>query len=199
MTKLNLPLVLASESLARLQLLANISIIPDFISPAKLDETPNIGERPHLLAIRLAKAKVIEVAKKFDTAIILAADTVSSCGLRILPKALNDEQVKQCLSLLSGRRHNVTTAISILRIEQNRQIKFSTKFVKTIVKFKRLEPKEINYYIASKQGIDKSGGCNIEGLAAGFVSFISGSYSNIIGLPLFETKNLLQSNGYIIK
>jgi septum formation protein len=189
-------LILASSSPARANLLASIHVFPDEICPASIDETPHKNELPAHLALRLAKAKGLTVAGKFTDAYIIAADTVSACGRRILPKAETDQQVKDCLNLLSGRRHRVYTGVAIFKVINNEIIQQASKLVTSVVKLKLLQNNEIENYILSKEGLDKSGGLNIEGLAGAYVSFISGSNSNIIGLPLYETYTMLTGLGF---
>jgi septum formation protein len=189
-------LILASASSSRLKLLAGIDIIPDIIAPADVDETPLKKELPSQLAYRLAKLKADKVSKDYQSAYILAADTVTAKGRRILPKALNDEDVLYCLNLLSGSRHRVYTGVSVNKVENGIITKSSSKLVTSVVKFKKLDQSEINDYIVSKHGLDKSGATSIEGMAATFVSFISGSYSNIVGLPLHETYLMLRRLGF---
>jgi septum formation protein len=189
-------LVLASSSPSRLELLKSIGIIPNIISPADLDETPLKGELPHRLALRLAKEKANLVSTKYQNAYVLAGDTVTAAGRRILPKALNDDDVRFCLELLSGKRHRVYTGICVNYVKDGKIIKQASKVVTTIVKFKNLSEEEILYYISTGDGINKSGGTSIGGYAAAFISFISGSYSNVVGLPLHETYSLLRGLGY---
>ncbi|MFN7037971.1 MAG: Maf family nucleotide pyrophosphatase [Alphaproteobacteria bacterium] len=195
----NIPLILASASSARLKLLNQILIKPDKIHPADINENPLKGELPNHLALRLAKEKAQKVSQDFTNAYILAADTVSACGRRILPKALSDDEVRDCLNLLSGRRHKVYTGVAVSKVIEGKIIKISFKIVTSILRFKRLSIDEIKEYIDSKEGLGKSGGCNIDGLAESYLIWMSGSYSNIIGLPLYETKSLLTGLGYIMK
>jgi septum formation protein len=189
-------LILASSSPSRLKLLANIKIVPTIIDPADIDETPLKAELPNHLATRLAKLKADKISQKYQTGYVIGADTVTARGRRILPKALNDDDVLYCLKLLSGARHRVYTGVTINLISDGKIIKTSSKLVTTIVKFKNLDQNEIDQYIESKEGIDKSGATNIEGLASKFVSFINGSYTNIIGLPLYETYSMLKGLGF---
>ena len=191
-----LPVILASQSSTRVELLKRIKIIPSRIIPADIDETPNLRELPRLLATRLAYAKAIKVVSQIeDSAIVIAADTVAALGRRILPKATNYEEVKNCIKILSGRRHRVYTGLCIIK-KDNDHLTIRQKIVQTIVKFKKLTNKEIDFYCSLDEGLGKAGGCKISGYAEAFISFISGSYSNIMGLPLFETVNSLNSLGF---
>lgn len=184
-------LVLASASPRRLALLEQIGIKPDQVLPADIDEAVLQRELPRAHAIRIATSKALVVQNKLgeqSNTVILAADTVVSCGRRILPKANADETVIECLELLSGRRHTVITAIALI----DAQGKHRTKLVETKVAFRRLESAEVESYVASREGLGKAGGYAIQGRAAVFVRFLSGSYSNVVGLPLLETFQLLK-------
>ncbi|MCC8370538.1 MAG: Maf family protein [Janthinobacterium lividum] len=193
----NLPIILASQSPARVELLKRIKITPAQIIPADIDETPNLRESPNHLATRLAYEKATKVASQIeDSAIIIAADTVTALGRRILPKASSAEEVRYCLNILSGRRHRVYTGLCIIKKDKD-QLVTRQKIVQTVLKFKRLSEEELNFYCSLDEGIDKAGGCKISGYAEAFISFISGSYSNVMGLPLFETVNSLNSLGFI--
>ena len=179
------PLVLASASPRRLALLAQIGIVPDAVTAAEIDETPLKGETPRLLALRLARAKAEAV--NADGALVLAADTVVAVGRRVLPKAETEAQARACLALLSGRGHRVYTGIALRT--PNRVTR--TRLVETRVTFKRLLPAEIESYIASDEWRGKAGGYAAQGLAGRFVISIIGSYSSVVGLPLYETACLL--------
>jgi septum formation protein len=181
-------LILASASPRRVQLLAQLGITPTAIVPASLDETPLARELPHQLATRLATAKAQVVAAQNPHHIILAADTVVACGRRILPKAETDAEVAQCLALLSGRRHRVYGGLCLITPDG----KVRTKLVESVVKFKRILPEESATYLVSGEGIGKAGGYAIQGLAAGYITYISGSYSNIVGLDLYTVALLLR-------
>ena len=189
-------LVLASESPRRKALLAQAGIVPHAIAPAAIDETPHKDEPPRLYALRLAcaKAEAARAAWRGDAAVILAADTVVACGRRILPKAESDDDVRACLKLLSGRRHQVLTAVAVSR--SGGAIK--TKTILTRVAFKRLEQAEIDAYVAAGEGLGKAGGYAIQGRAETFVRQLSGSWSNVVGLPLLEAVQLLRSCGVAI-
>lgn len=181
------PLILASASPRRLQLLAQIGIVPDAVVPADLDETPLPAELPRLHAVRLAAAKAAAVALLRPDAIILAADTVVACGRRILPKAETEADVRMCLELLSGRRHRVYGGICA-RAPDGR---IWERVVMTAVTLKRLSRDEIEAYIQSGEGIGKAGGYGIQGRAAAMVSAINGSYPNIVGLCVYTAAGLI--------
>ncbi len=182
-------LILASASPRRRDLLAQIGIVPDAIIAADIDETPLPNELPRPHAERLAFEKASAATQN---AFILAADTVVGVGRRILPKAETPEQVRACLDLLSGRAHQVITAIAL----RDPAGKIRTRTVLTRVKFKRLNTAEIGHYIESVEGLGKAGGYAIQGLAGAFVTHINGSYSAIVGLPLYETRALLEGAGF---
>jgi septum formation protein len=185
-------LVLASASPRRRDLLAQIALVPDAIESADLDETPLQDELPPTYAARLARAKAEAVAPRHPGAFVLAADTVVACGRRILPKADNAETARRCLELLSGRRHRVIGGVAVVTPDG----KLGTRLVISNVTFKRLTSTEIHEYVASGEGLGKAGGYAIQGLAARYIRAIGGSYSNIVGLPLFETVSLLAGLGY---
>jgi septum formation protein len=184
------PLILASASPRRLDLLARIGVVPDAIVPAEIDETPLKGELPAPHAERLAAAKAAAVAK--PGALVLAADTVVAAGRRILPKAEEDATARYCLELLSGRRHRVHSAVTLIDADGQARHRLST----SIVTFKRLTAEEIDAYLASGEWRGKAGGYAIQGRAEALVRFLSGSHSGVVGLPLFETRALLLSAGY---
>jgi septum formation protein len=182
-------LVLASASPRRLELLRQVGIEPATIDPAHIDETPGPRELPRAYALRMAKAKLAAVACRHPGAVVLAADSVVVCGRRILPKAETAEEARACLGLLSGRRHRVLGGIAVGAPHGAVRV----RLVETVVRFKRLEPAEIDDYIESQEWRGKAGGYAIQGRAACFVSFLSGSYSNVVGLPLYETVGLLKA------
>ncbi|MDJ0920394.1 MAG: Maf family nucleotide pyrophosphatase [Henriciella sp.] len=184
------PLVLASASPRRQQLLAQVGITPDEIKPANIDETPLKGELPRVYAIRMGrqKAEAVHVPGQYT----LAGDTVVSVGRRILPKAESAEEVRACLELMSGRAHHVMTSVCLIGPEGQ----VSERLNDTRVILKRLSDREIEDYCDSGEGIGKAGGYGIQGLAGGFIKQISGSYTGIVGLPLFETLSLLRGQGY---
>ena len=182
-------LVLASASPRRLDLLRQVGIEPATIDPAHIDETPAPRELPRAYALRMAKAKLAAVAQRHPEAIVLAADSVVVCGRRILPKAETEDEARACLALLSGRRHRVLGGVAVGAAHGS----VRARLVETVVRFKRLEPAEIDDYVRSEEWRGKAGGYAIQGRAACFVSFLSGSYSNVVGLPLYETVGLLRA------
>ena len=185
-------LVLASGSPRRLELLRQIGIEPDAVDPADLDETPGARELPLDHARRLAMAKAERVAARHPGCFVLGADTVVACGRRILPKAEDEGTARRCLALLSGRRHRVIGGIAMIAPDGRR----GARAVTTLVRMKRLAPAEIDRYLAGGEWRGKAGGYAIQGRAAAFVAAINGSYSNVVGLPLFETGALLSGLGY---
>jgi septum formation protein len=185
-------LVLASASPRRVDLLKQIALPPDVVDPAEVDETPLPGELPAQHALRLAEAKARAVAGRHLGAFVLGADTVVSCGRRILPKAMEREAARRCLALLSGRRHRVHGAVALVTPDG----KLRHRHVLSAVTFKRLSADEIADYLDAEEWHGKAGGYAIQGLAARFVRQLGGSYSNVVGLPLFETVSLLAGQGY---
>lgn len=185
-------LVLASASPRRAALLAQIGLDPAAIVPAAVDETLRADEMPAAHALRLAEEKARAVAAREAGAFVLGADTVVACGRRILGKPATEDEARRCLALLSGRRHRVHGGIAVATPAG----KLVTRRVETAVLFKRLTREEIEGYIASNEWRDKAGGYAIQGRAARFVRGIVGSYSNIVGLPLYETVALLAGQGY---
>ena len=191
-------LVLASGSPRRLGLLNQVGIKPDALRPSDVDETPIKGELPRAYATRLARAKA-EAAlasasrdQELAGAFIISADTVVAVGRRILPKAELIDEAQQCLRLLSGRNHQVTTAVCLVTPKSG----FRQRLSETRVRFKRLSGEDIEAYLATGEWQGKAGGYAIQGLAGAFVVKISGSYSNIVGLPLYETVSLLAGEGF---
>lgn len=185
-------LILASASPRRLQLLAQIGLTPDRSIDPEIDETPHRGELPRPLAARLARLKADAVAR--DCAYTLAADTVVAVGRRILPKPSSLSEARACLDLLSGRRHVVVTAV-VLACPDGRR---ATRLVETAVAFARLSEAQKRAYLAAEEWRGKAGGYAAQGRAAAHIRFLSGSYSAVVGLPLFETAQLLRGNGYPI-
>lgn len=187
------PLILGSASPRRLDLLQQINITPTTISPADIDETPHKGELPQDFARRMAveKAQAVHAAAKGDH-FILSADTVVACGRRILPKAETQDQAAQCLTLLSGRRHHVYGGICVITPDGT----LRTALCDTAVKFKRLSVTEHRAYLSNGEWHGKAGGYAIQGEAAGFIKWIQGSYSNVVGLSLYDTLNILKGNSF---
>lgn len=183
--------ILASASPRRLDLLAQLGIRPDHVVPSDIDETPGKGELPRPYAARLAREKAQAVADQHPGCIILAADTVVAVGRRILPKAETESQARACLTLISGRRHHVYTAIAVIDAGGTVRERLSD----TIVTVKRLTQQEIDSYIRSGEWQGKAGGYAIQGRFAAYVKAISGSYSGVVGLPLYETNTLLTASG----
>jgi len=184
-------LVLASASPRRLELLRQVGIVPDQVDPAAIDEHPRRGELPPELAKRLAAEKARAVASRHPGAFVLAADTVVACGRRALPKAEDAKTAEECLELLSGRRHRVLGGVALVAPDG----RLAERLVTTTVSFKRLDAGELRRYIASGEWHGKAGGYAIQGRAALFVRAIGGSYSNVVGLPLFETAQMLRGFG----
>ncbi len=188
------PLVLASASPRRLDLLARIGVVPDAVSSTDTDETPRKGEVPRRLAARLAAAKATAAAAGAPPgALVLAADTVVGLGRRVLPNADTEEEARHCLEMLSGRRHQVATGVA-LRLPDGR---LRQRLVLTVVAFQRLTAAQIDDYLAGGEWRGKAGGYAIQGRAEAFVRFLSGSHSNVVGLPLFETAQLLRGVGWL--
>ncbi|HEX2941700.1 MAG TPA: nucleoside triphosphate pyrophosphatase [Rhodopila sp.] len=184
------PLVLASSSPRRLMLLQQIGIIPDQVVSPDIDETPARDELPRPYAERMARQKALAVPS--TTHLVLAADTVVAAGRRILPKAESAGEVHACLSLLSGRRHRVMTAVALSHPDG----RVTKRLVESIVTFNRLTEDQIARYIETGEGVGKAGGYAINGFAAAFIRFLSGSHSAVVGLPLFETAQLLRGAGW---
>jgi septum formation protein len=186
-------LILASASPRRLSLLAQIGVKPDGVIAADADESVMPGETPRDYVVRVALAKSLLVRSKAPGDFILAADTAVACGRRILPKADDEAAARSCLGLMSGRAHRVFTGVVLAGAgDEIRQ-----RIVETRVKVARLDPHDIDAYIASDEWRGKAGGYAIQGLFAKHVVSIIGSYSNIVGLPLYETANLLKGAGWL--
>ena len=194
-------LVLASGSPRRVSLLNQSGIDPDALRPANIDETPLRGELPRACANRLARAKAeialqqVRADDELKGAFILAADTVVAVGRRILPKAEMIDEAAQCLRLLSGRNHRVHTSVCLVTPREA----FRQRLIETRVRFKRLSPDDIETYLASGEWRGKAGGYAAQGLAGSFIVKVVGSYSNVVGLPLYETTTLLSGEGYPIR
>ena len=185
-------LVLASASPRRLELLRQIGVVPGAVDPARIDERPRRGELPPAIAKRLAGAKAREVSKRHPGAFVLACDTVVACGRRALPKPADESQAAACLDLLSGRRHRVLGGVAVIAPDG----RLALRLVATAVTFKRLTDAERRAYLQSGEWRDRAGGYAIQGRAARFVAAINGSYTNVVGLPLFETAQMLAGLGF---
>jgi len=182
-------LILASASPRRLDLLAQVGIAPHAVAPAEIDESPLSRELPRACALRLAEAKAAAVWASPED-VVLAADTVVAVGRRMLGKPADAAEAARFLTLLSGRRHRVVTGIAVRRGDRQ-----WGRAVETAVRFRRLDAGEIEAYLASREWEGKAGGYAIQGRAGGFVPWIGGSYSNVVGLPLVETLSLLEAAG----
>ena len=187
-------LVLASASPRRLDLLARIGVVPDAVVPADVDESVPRGELPRDHALRLAREKASAVAALEPGSLVLAADTVVAVGRRILPKVEDEATLRACMALLSGRRHRVLTGV-VLAVP-GRGIR--ERLVETTIAMKRLSDEEIDHYAAHGEWRGKAGGYALQGYGEVYVRRIAGSYSNVVGLPLAETRVLLKSAGYPI-
>ena len=187
-------LILASASPRRRDLLARLGGGPDAIAAADIDETPLKAELPVAYARRMASAKADAVAQRHACVVILAADTVSRGGRRIPPQAEDEATARNCLNLLSGRRHRVHSALTVIDAESRARHRLST----TTLTFKRLEADEIDAYIAGGEWHGKAGGYAVQGFAEAFVRAMAGSHSGVVGLPLYEVRALLRSAGVAI-
>lgn len=185
-------LILASASPRRLDLLKQINITPSGIIPADIDETERKGELPRTLAGRLACEKAQAVAAENAGAFVLAADTVVACGRRILPKTEHEGEARRCLEQLSGRRHHVYGGIALVTPEG----KLVSRIVYTLVQFKKLAPGETETYLKTGQWNGVAGGYAIQGYAEVFIKSIRGSYSNVVGLSLYDTMKILEGTGF---
>ncbi len=185
-------LILASASPRRIELLARLGVTPDAVLPADIDETPLRAELPRVYAARMAAAKAAAVAAREPGALILAADTVVAAGRRSLPKAETEVEARASLQLRSGRRHRVLSAVTLVDPAGHARHRLS----ETIVTFKRFSEAELAGYLASGEWRGKAGGYAIQGRAEAFVRFLSGSHSGVVGLPLDETRALLDAAGY---
>jgi septum formation protein len=183
-------LVLASTSPRRRDLLARIGVVPARIDAPDIDEDPLPGELPRPYVLRIAMAKARAVARAPDE-VILAGDTTVAVGRRILGKPEDEADLRRMLTLLSGRRHHCLSAVCLIGLDGESRTRISD----TVVAFKRLSPQEIDWYVASGEGMGKAGGYAIQGRAEGFVRFLSGSHSGVVGLPVFETRALLLAAG----
>jgi septum formation protein len=183
-------LVLASTSPRRRELLARIGIVPARLAAPDIDETPLKGEAPRAYVARLAENKALAVERASDE-IVLAGDTTVAVGRRILEKPVDEADLRRMLGLMSGRRHHVYSGVCVIGPDGRPRVRVAD----TIVAFKALSPAEIDWYVASGEGMGKAGGYAIQGKAEAFVRYLAGSHSNVVGLPIFETRSLLTSAG----
>lgn len=173
-------------------MLGQIGIVPDEVMPANINEDPIPGELPKAHALRLACEKAFAISKKQSGAIIIGSDTVVAVGRRILPKSETRDEAIYCLNLMSGRSHRVYTGVAVVSRDGNIRSRVS----ETRIKFKKLSESEITHYVDSGEWQGKAGGYGIQGKAGAFIQYLSGSYTGVVGLPLFETRNLLIGAGY---
>ncbi len=192
---MNKHFVLGSGSKRRLELLSQIGVKPDLVLSPNINEKVLSKELPQIYVERMSLEKNKVFQQQYSKSIILTADTVVAIGRRILPKTMDAITAEQCLKLISGRRHKVFTSFTLNSPHNS----LKTKTIQSIIKFKRLHPDEISYYLASKEWEGKAGGYAIQGIASSFINFISGSYSNVVGLPLAELYRALISVGYKFK
>ena len=185
-------LILASASPRRLDLLARIGVVPDAIDPSDVDESTPRGELPRVHALRLAAEKAAVVALRHPGDLVLAADTVVAVGRRILPKVEDEATLRRCMALLSGRRHRVLTGVALALPGGETR----SRLVETMIAMKRLSAEEVDFYAAHGEWHGKAGGYALQGYGEVYVRHIAGSYSNVVGLPLAETRILLKSAGY---
>ena len=186
------PLVLASASPRRLALLRQIGVEPDLVHPADIDETPGRDETPRRLAERLARGKAGAVAERYPDAFVLGSDTLVAVGRRILNKPEDEAEARRMLALLSGRAHKVVTGVALVAPGG----RVGVRVVETRVRFKRLSMEETDGFIASEEWRDAAGGYKIHQRAGGFVIDLMGSFSAVVGLPLYETRMLLDGLGW---
>lgn len=186
------PLVLASASPRRLELLQQVGITPDLVDPADIDETPGRDETPRLLAARLAREKAAAVAARHPDAFVLAADTLVAVGRRILNKPETEAEARRMLGLLSGRAHKVLTGVAVIAPGG----RLAERLVETRVRFKRLSIEETDAFIAGGDWNDAAGGYKIHRMAGMFVTELQGSYTSVVGLPLHEAVSLLKGLGW---
>ena len=187
-------LILASASPRRLDLLARIGVVPDAVIPADVDESVPKGELPRDHALRLAGEKARVVAEREPEAFVLAADTVVAVGRRILPKVEDEATLRACMALLSGRRHRVLTGVALVSTDG----RLRERLGETMIAMKRLSAEEIDYYAGHGEWRGKAGGYALQGYGEVYVRHMAGSYSNVVGLPLAETRQLLKGAGYAI-
>ena len=187
-------LILASASPRRLELLARIGVVPDAVAPADVDESVIARELPRDHASRLAREKAQAVAASHPDDLVLAADTVVAVGRRILPKVEDQATLRACMKLLSGRRHRVLTGVAVALPGGA----LRERLVETMIAMKRLSDEEIEFYASHGEWRGKAGGYALQGYGEVYVRHIAGSYSNVVGLPLAETRHLLKSAGFPI-
>lgn len=187
-------LILASASPRRLDLLARIGVTPDAVVPADVDESVGKGELPKPHALRLAEEKAAAVGAQYPNDLVLAADTVVAVGRRILPKVEDEATLRACMKLLSGRRHRVMTGVALAVPGGGSRC----RVVETMIAMKRLSAEEIDFYASHGEWRGKAGGYALQGYGEVYVRHIAGSYSNVVGLPLAETRHMLKSAGYRI-
>ena len=185
-------LILASSSPQRLSLLKTIGIKPDKVVPANIKEIPDKKEKPKDFVIRMSKEKAFDVAKENSNSFILSGDTIVAAGRRIIGKPSDRNEAKEILSLLSGRRHRVLSAFTLIKPD----LKEITKLVTSKVKFSRLSENDLNEYLDTEEWRGKAGGYAIQSKASSFVPWISGSYTGVMGFPVYEVKNVLFSSGW---
>lgn len=184
-----LPIILASSSPARLKLLAQIGITPSKIIKPDIDETPIPGMLPKQLSQHMAMAKMQAILPQIEQEVVITCDSVAACGRRVLEKSDDTEQNRKYLQLIGGRRHRIYSTV-VVAIIKNGQTTIRYKTATTILKFKRFTNREIEEYLASKEGFNKAGGYCVDGMAGKYLISIIGSYSNIVGLPLYELQCL---------
>ena len=184
-------LILASSSPRRRHLLARLGVEPARIASPDIDETPRKGEGPRVYALRMAEEKAVAVSRASGE-IVVAGDTTVAVGRRILQQATDAEMQRGFLTLLSGRRHHVLSAVAVIDGDG----RLRSRICDSIVRFKRLSPEEIESYIESGEGLGKAGGYAIQGRAEALIDWMAGSHSGVVGLPLYETRSLLRASGY---
>ncbi len=184
-------LILASSSPRRRDLLARLGVEPARIASPDIDETPRKGEVPRLYALRMAEEKAVAVPRASEE-IVVAGDTTVALGRRILQQATDADMQRGFLTLLSGCRHHVLSAVAVIDGDG----RLRSRICDSIVRFKRLSPEEIESYIESGEGLGKAGGYAIQGRAEALIDWMAGSHSGVIGLPLYETRSLLRASGY---
>ncbi len=188
----NINLILASSSPQRLELLKQINVVPDKIVPAKIEEQPKKSEKPRHFVIRMSKEKAWNVSKQYKDSYVLSGDTIVSVGRRIIGKPPNKAEAEKYLTLLSGRRHSVLSAVTLITPGK----KEITKVTITRVKFSRLNKNDLIEYIKTNEWKGRAGGYAIQGKASAFIPWINGSYTGVVGFPVNEVKNLLSSSGW---